>query len=365
MKSMQILIYGAGKNGKKLLDLILREELCDYEIVGFCDQAKTGKIEKYSIFTIDKYENYKGVIIIAIEKIEVAIEVCKKLELTGYNKILWFNGKRRSNKGDVLNQWCVSCEYWKDSILPQVEMHIIDSCNLNCRGCTHFSPIFSDELPDLRLRLKDVEILKRKVSHIVEFYILGGEPFLNPEIGDYAKEIRKLLPYTSIYIVTNGILIPKVSDEILRCIEENNICISISEYRPTQDLIERICSRLDKFGIFYEIRDAKFKEKFNLPLTLNKQSKYPQLCISNGCITIWNGKIARCPTLMYIEKFNEYFDVSLPNGGIMKLNECPSGNELLKLLCQEVPLCKHCVCNEIVWSRCGKIVKLEDFATDK
>jgi MoaA/NifB/PqqE/SkfB family radical SAM enzyme len=105
-----------------------------------------------------------------------------------------------------------------------VEMHISDACNLNCRGCAHFAPTFENKLPDIESRLNDVRRLKGKVSHIIRFYILGGEPFLNPQIDDYVREIRKILPTTELYIVTNGLLINKLKSETLQTIRDNNVC---------------------------------------------------------------------------------------------------------------------------------------------
>ncbi len=362
---MKIIIYGAGKKGKAVLNLILKDEQKNIDIIGFCDQKEKGKIKGYSIFTIEELKNFEETVIIAMEDAEMAIDVSIELKLKGFKNIWWFNGKRKSLYGEFLDRWCLNCEHWDEDVLPQAEMHIIDSCNLNCRGCTHFSPIFPNELPDFSSRIQDVKILKEKFSYIIEFYILGGEPFLNPMVADYIKGIREVLPYSMIYIVTNGILIPSINDEILKCIKENNICVSISEYYPTHKLIDKICERLDKFDILYEVRNDKSRTKFNIPLSLNEQSVYPRLCISKGCVTIWNGKIAKCPTLMYIQRFNEYFHVNLPDEGIMELSECSSGKKLLEILHKEVPLCKHCVCNETEWSVCKREIKIEDFATDK
>jgi organic radical activating enzyme len=286
------------------------------------------------------------------------------LKKKGYKDIFWFQDKNEILLYEnFFAEQCYNCKCWEGSVLPQVEMHIIDSCNLNCRGCTHFSPIFPNTLPDLNSRLSDVKQLKEKLSFIMRFYILGGEPFLNPEISDYIRGIREILPDTKLYIVTNGLLIERLSDEILQCIKDNQVWISISEYAPTHKKIDDICRILDRYKILYEIRGISSKEKFCLPLSLSDHSKYPRTCISNGCVTIWNGKIARCPQLMYISYFNNYFNVNLPENGVVSLESCMSDEKLLEFLKEEVPLCKHCVQNEIEWSICGKGAKLEDFAT--
>ena len=83
---------------------------------------------------------------------------------------------------------------------------------------------------------------------------------------------------------------------------------------------------------------------------------------SDGCITISDGKIARCPTLMYISKFNVYFGQDLPTEGIYSIEEYTDGATLLEDMKKEVPLCRHCIKCDMDWSVCDKEIKIEDFA---
>ncbi|MCI8672202.1 MAG: radical SAM protein [Lachnospiraceae bacterium] len=360
---MKLLIYGAGNNGKIFLKLLKNDYVTDYQITGFIDREKNEEYCGYPIFKLKDVGDFTGRIIIAIANLTIAVEIYQELKEKGFKDIVWFHYKKDALRiEDIFAEQCISCEKWGGSVLPQVEMHIIDSCNLNCRGCAHFSPIFPDDLPDLNLRMYDVKRLKEKFSHIVRFYILGGEPFLNPEIDRYICGIRTILPDTQLYIVTNGLLIERLPEKILQCIRDNQVWVSISEYKPTCAKIHDICRVLDHYQILYEIRKGTSKESFNLPLSLSTHSKFPQACISNGCVTIWNGKIARCPQLMYISYFNYYYHTDLPEDGIIELKENIAGENLLNLLKKDVPLCKHCVRNEIKWSVCGKKAKLEDFA---
>ncbi len=363
---MKILIYGAGVKGRQVLELLNDEYQMDGEVIGFIDQYKFGQYQGYPIYKLEEMVGFKGKIIIALNDFEIAREVCQILKKRGYTNIFWFQYKKKVlNYEDFFIEQCGDCKDWAEDILPQVEMHIMDSCNLNCRGCTHFSPIFSDKLPDLKSKLSDVERLKEKINCIMKFYILGGEPFLNPEINHYICGIREILPNAQLLIVTNGLLIDHLSDEVLQCIKDNQVWISISEYQPTHKKMDIICHILNKYKILYEIRSASFKEKFCLPLSLKENSRYPNTCISNGCVIICDGKIARCPQLMYISYFNSYFGTNLPEKGVMELKSCPIGKELLAALREEVPLCKHCIQNEIPWSICKAEVKLEDFAVDE
>lgn len=202
-------------------------------------------------------------------------------------------------------------------------------------------PLFSDiqkELPDRESRINDIRKLKDKFSHIIKFFLMGGEPFLNPDIISYIEETRKILPDTMIQIVTNGLLIPKLSQEVWKAIYENRIVISISEYEPTHSMINRIKDILEEHDVAYILRPYESKTKFIKPLSLIPDSKYEKECISNGCINIWNGQIARCPNLMYINRFNEAFQTALPNQGIYELDSL-DGREIIRLMKEAVPLC--------------------------
>lgn len=367
--SENIILYGAGEEGKKLLQRMraFQEEV---KIVGFGDSFRKGFYCEYPILTLDDVKETEADIIITAKNHVVMKEIFDLLKEFKKGNIYWHYDDRIELCTVTYNVFLKKeCIQLKDivrerGILPHVEMHICDYCNLNCAGCTHFSPIFERKMPDAEKRIADVKRLSEKVGVILQFFILGGEPLLNPEITRYIVEIREILPDTDIWVVTNGLLIPVIGEEVLTCMRNNNISMSVSEYEPTHHIIDKIISRIRNAGIHYNIRPFDIKQKFVKPLSLSPDSKYKKCCLSEGCVNIWDGMIARCPTLMYINKFNEMFGTNLPNGGIYHLDSCPQGNELLTLLEQEVPLCEHCIENEMEWSRCDKKIMLSDFAIE-
>lgn len=367
--SEKIVLYGAGKEGKDLVRRIgiFQDEI---KIMGFVDSFKKGSYCGYPILSLDELQKIKADIIITVRDQTVMKEIYDGLLGYRAGRIYWHYAHREFSYADTYEDFLrEECIHLKDlarekGILSHVEMHISDYCNLNCRGCTHFSPIFERRLPDTAKRIEDVRRLSEKVGVILQFFIMGGEPLLNPEITRYVERIREILPDTDIWVVTNGLLIPTVGEEVLKCMRENNISVSISEYGPTHRMADQIIERLRGAGLHYSIRPYDIKQKFIKPLSLTADSKYKKRCISEGCINIWEGKIARCPTLMYIDKFNERFGTALPDDGIYDLDGCPEGSELLGLLQQEVPLCRHCVENEIEWSCCGTRASLSDFAVE-
>lgn len=327
---------------------------------GIIDTRKRGVWNGFPILSPNEVIDLDSNIVITARSPWGIDEINRSLREKGFHHIYSFNWC----KGDrsFLENSCNNTSEWEgECVLPHLEMHIADSCNLKCKGCAHFSPIFNQSLPVYEECMNGIRIMKEKVSHIIRFYILGGEPLLNPELERYVTGIRGELPKTNIWLVTNGLLIPNLPDHTLMTMAENRIVVSISEYQPTHKRIGKIVERLEQFNVNYDLRPYDKKQRFNRPLSMSANSRLERERISNGCVNIWHGKISRCPTLMYIQEFNKKFGTKLPEEGILELKDCPSGQELLTLLKKEVPLCGHCVSNEMEWQTCTE-VKLEDFA---
>lgn len=363
---MNIIFYGAGECGKRALVKSKKYEGTS-QVVGFADSNKTGRHCSLPIMGLDGIDKEETAVVITVVDIDIMLDIYHMLFQRQFKNIyLYLDKDNEWDYGtDFLEAECESCEGWGGCVIKQVEMHLADHCNLNCRGCTHFSPLFAPGYPEFDDVIRDIKQLRSKFSHILYFFLLGGEPFLNKEIVRYIEEIHKIMPLTGLRIVTNGLLIPSLPVEILDCIHRNQVLVSISEYEPTHEIINLIKSRLDEFSIAYEIRPYENKQKFIKPISTNKNSRYPNKCMSNGCINIWNGKIARCPTLMYIGQFNKIFSTELPDDEIYDLYGNIDGSELKELLKKEVPLCRHCVKNEIEWGRCDRNLQFSDFATDE
>lgn len=361
----KMLFYGAGVFGKYAINRYKLYKMNRPELKGFLDRKPKDDYEGYPVYCVDDIRMSDYDIVITMSNPYEIWKVYKELLNQGCGKIYMFRNRANKVSENNMEFLTIECKEIYDlgeCVLPYAEMHICDGCNLNCKGCTHFSPLFDWTMPSFDERIKDVKMLKSKFSNIFGFHILGGEPLLNPQLGMYVREIRKLLTDTYIEIVTNGLLIPSLSNEILQNIKENNVSIRISEYAPTTRLLPQIRDVLEQQGISYGISGFDdVKNMFGKPLSLSENSRYSHKCISPGCVNIWNGKIARCPTLMYIKKFNEKFGLQLPCAGILELNSDISGFNLLDFLEKEVPLCKHCVLNEFPWEQHKGEINLEDY----
>ena len=115
-------------------------------------------------------------------------------------------------------------------MIDSLEYHITNHCNLNCAGCSHFSPLcepWNESFDEFKVEWDRVH---KKGLEIRRIRILGGEPLLNPEIGKILEYIRPLFPFSDINVVTNGILLGKRKEELLPIFIKNRISLTISMY---------------------------------------------------------------------------------------------------------------------------------------
>ena len=202
--------------------------------------------------------------------------------------------------------------YWidKDKVfIPQLETQIIDGCNLNCKGCAHFSSLFSkDEVYPLDKFDRDLRYLS-KCADIVSFYILGGEPFLSKNIDEYIVVSRVRLPKSNLRFLTNGLFIPSLSEMTLSLLRECGFVIDISVYPQTGSILEKIKSVLEINKIPYDLRFVT--QRFIAFMSVHcghNPMRSQQVCLNEPCRFLRDGKIYKCPpdalSFRLVEKFN-------------------------------------------------------------
>lgn len=308
-----MIIYGAGDLGEKFLER-LRSTDEDVQVVGYADSYRTGNYMGLTALDITDVSKYGGLrIVICIIHMEFVFEVFHLLKGLGYRDIYLYLGKDKCFANDIWNGECekLDIEEIGDYPLPHVEVQPADWCNLNCRGCNHYSPLYAHVFPDREKRIRDIRVLKTIFTYVGRIYLLGGEPFLNPEIDMYVSEIRAVYPKTTIVIMTNGLLIPKLKPEVLRLLHDCHIIVQVSDYNVTHKILDKIKDKLLEYQIDYNIEYNRRKVEFIQPLAIRTDSPYRN-CNARGCYAVKDGKIARCPQLMYVPAVNKYLGLKLP-----------------------------------------------------
>lgn len=316
----EVIIIGTG-NLAKLLAIELKKK--NYSIKVFLDEKSrlsSGTLEGVLIDAVDNIKKYSGknsVIWIAKKKMftsRILCELYKKSIETVFvldNDFLYEKNKVINNR--VNEKHVDKINLQKQVVLGYLETNIFDGCNLNCAGCTHFSGLIKEsrKIDDVLLDIKLLENIK-----VLNFRLLGGEPFLLKNIDIVMNQARKTLGNRcKIEIVTNGLLLSKLENKVVESIKNNNIKVNISVYEPTKKNIEEIVSFLNEREINYCFNDESKETKeviktFHTKLSRKRENNGERSCLycyNNSCLFLRDKKIFRCAYPALIDVLNETF----------------------------------------------------------
>lgn len=251
-----------------------------------------------------------------------------------------------------------------DPYLPYLEFHVADHCNLNCKYCTHYSPLVTEPVfTDYERFATDLHQLKKYIADIGVIRILGGEPLLNPRLGSFITLARELYPASIITIVTNGLLIDRLDPALIELMKKNMAFFHISFYPPMQKKIQQIQQFLYDRQIPYTI--TPMITKFNKTQTLSPQpdDDFFYSCFQATCTCLHNGKLAPCYAPFTTKYFNAAFGQELPVEEGINLFDPDLSVPLLKAgLLLPLQRCQYCVAGSAYpWEIIGKHSTLEDW----
>lgn len=254
-----------------------------------------------------------------------------------------------------------------DPYLSYLEFHVADHCNLNCKYCTHYSPLVTDPVfSDYESFASDLQQLKKFIPDIGIIRILGGEPLLNPDLGKFITLTRELYPTSIITVVTNGLLIKQMNSALVELMKEKMAFIHISLYPPLQDKIQEIKQFLYEQEIPYTI--TEMNREFSKTQILNPHSDedFFYSCFQASCTCLQDGKLAPCYAPFTTKYFNEAFSQNLPTDeGIDLYNDTLTLEDLKTRLLLPMERCFYCVSGKAYpWEIVGKHSMLEDWVID-
>lgn len=222
--------------------------------------------------------------------------------------------------------------------------NITEYCNLNCRSCMVFSNLVQGKpVYELDAFERDVYRIKELIPSISSIGVLGGEPFLNKNLGRYVTILRENYPHSQITLTTNGILLTNTPKDIFDILRENNVTVRLSVYPPMKEKRDALLAILRKNNLNFFVSDVTvfLKNYVRKPYFDKKQSA--DRC-TYTCYGIRDGRLARCEHALYIEYFNKKFGLDLPdNAGINIYDPSLTGERLMRELEKPLDLCAWCV----------------------
>ncbi len=235
--------------------------------------------------------------------------------------------------------------------LNYLEMNVVDQCNLNCKGCAHFSNICDNNWVSIDKFKRDLILVNEKFD-LYYFRLLGGEPLLHPKLAELIRISHEVLKETKIVIVTNGLLISKLDEKTLQTIADNNVLISISLYEPTNAVLDEISFILKKYNIKFIINDDFFSQnnvidKFQTRLSterVNDGEFVSKNCIGRFCRFLRDGKISKCYYPLLIDILNKKYktNYAVTDDDFIDIASVENGWQLIEKLNKKIPFCDYC-----------------------
>lgn len=207
--------------------------------------------------------------------------------------------------------------------LDYMETEICHVCNLNCKGCCDFSNLRAETgVYDFAVFEKDLLRMKELFWGIAKIRLMGGEPFLNPNIADYAEKCREIFPDCDLRIVSNGLLLPTIDQGILTRLRDCGCSIDISNYPPTRAKRKEIEAAADAAGIGCNF-GIPMNYFFRTILETPAEDPAPAFrnCIFTHCHMMNDGRLAPCSYAYCISRFNKTFGTDYPENDLFDLSD--------------------------------------------
>ncbi len=240
--------------------------------------------------------------------------------------------------------------------LQHLDYHLTTHCNLNCKGCSVFSPIAKEWFAAPEEFKKEIEALRKALDGAspVNIHLLGGEPLLHPQIESFAFIARDVFPEARIDFTTNGLLVRQMPETFWETLRQTQVAIKYTRYPiglDYDDLIRYIQDKgVEVFSAGGEI--AFFRRiPMNPKGTFNMFHSYIQ-CPYTDCAQLRNGKLFRCPASAFHGILNENLESS---GSVYKgrfklsrrdyvdlYNENITRETVYDFLSNAIPFCSYC-----------------------
>lgn len=226
--------------------------------------------------------------------------------------------------------------------LDYVEIHLADHCNMNCAGCTHYSPYLEKRLVDVESVRRDFARLKEMFANVRRVRLMGGEPLLHPEVAAFMQIVREAFPRSHVTLTTNGILLAKQGADFWEACRRWRIGIDFTVYPPMakrEEEIRELCRtervplRVTPNGAFLAKLDPKGGQPMKAAFRACRKGNY--------CPILRDGRVYHCAEACYAGAYNRVAGTRIPVEMGMELAS-HSGREVLEYLMCPVFACSHC-----------------------
>lgn len=309
MESEPVIVYGASVYGElAYISLKQMGVIPDF----YCDKSQDRK-EYFGVKVISPEElaPYRTANII-IASADFFGEIKKELEERGCGNLfdmarmlqMALPQEQMSNRAREMydNRWhymdIVRNQSEEKLTFNRIQYVVTERCSLKCKDCSHLIQYYQHPQDfDLQKYKSSFDLLLENLDCIAELRILGGEPFMNRDMGKLIEWYGGSDKIRNISVYTNGTILP--DEDILKALQCGKIKVHISDYKINEERIRKLTPVLDECHIGYFVReydawqDAGGVECRNY--TLEQKKHIFSGCFERNGFTFLKGRLYRCP----------------------------------------------------------------------
>lgn len=230
--------------------------------------------------------------------------------------------------------------------LYHFETHITDHCNLNCKGCGHFSNLSPKHFETLEAFERDMGAMAR-LFEVEQIFLLGGEPLLHPDVHEFVRTARRLFPRTRLYLMTNGLLVTRMGDTFWDAMRDTHTILLCDQY-PIDVSMDEIDQLGAAHGVVVEWTNPRgefFKIPIDVEATQDGADSFKRCNGVNNCPILRNGRLHPCAYIAYSDVLAQRFEltgIDATGDDSVAINEDTDALEAMRFMLQPVPWCSHC-----------------------
>ena len=190
--------------------------------------------------------------------------------------------------------------------LRKLEIYLTNGCNLKCRFCSHFNPYRRGIVPTESL-MTSMETWSKKIVP-KKFGLLGGEPLMHPDLIPLLRKAKECWPETRLILTTNGLLLPKKSQDLLDVFLETQTQVLLSEHLTDEDGMASFAENrktLEQSGVDTVVipsasrwKEYYFFDEAEKPIPYQSRPEAAwTMCGPNTCFNLTDNKLYRCSIL--------------------------------------------------------------------
>lgn len=207
-------------------------------------------------------------------------------------------------------------------ILHSIDLVITECCSLKCESCANLMQYYQKpKHEDLSQQLSALDAVLKAIDYISEIRVLGGEPFVCPELVQYLNHLKQYKNIGAIIILSNGTILPK--DDVLKALENEKVYIKLSDYGSLSKKLQLLEEVFVQHKIPYSIEKmekwTECSSIFNHNRTEEELKQVFTACCAGYTFSLKKGKLYGCPfaanvaSLMAVpQSVNEEINTTIP-----------------------------------------------------